>query len=205
MVIGVTGKIGSGKDTVTQMIINILSSRNLSYKNMKFAYELKCFVARVLGVSLEKLESHEFKNSTLPPEWDYTTTKLLETYGTPIIHSKHMTVRELLIRIGDGMRRVVHPDIWVNALFINYKPKDIQDEFTYPNWVVSDVRYPNEKSRIEEEGFLIRVNRSGISELDHISETALDNEKFKYVIQNNGTLSDLLESVKDILAKEKLL
>ena len=40
---------------------------------------------------------------------------------------------------------------------------------------------------------------------EHISETALDDAKFDYVIENNGTIEELIEQVKKILIKEKII
>lgn len=37
------------------------------------------------------------------------------------------------------------------------------------------------------------------------SETALDNAKFNYTIENDGTLLELIEKVREILIKEKIL
>lgn len=39
----------------------------------------------------------------------------------------------------------------------------------------------------------------------HPSETALDNAKFDYTIDNNGTIDELIEKVKEILIKEKII
>ena len=39
----------------------------------------------------------------------------------------------------------------------------------------------------------------------HESETALDNAKFDYVIDNNGTIEELIVKVKEILIKEQIL
>jgi len=39
--------------------------------------------------------------------------------------------------------------------------------------------------------------------LKNISETALDNyDKFDYVIDNNGTIEELIIKIKDVLIKE---
>lgn len=38
-----------------------------------------------------------------------------------------------------------------------------------------------------------------------ISETELDNAKFDYVIDNNNTVEDLIEKIKQILIKEKII
>ena len=44
-----------------------------------------------------------------------------------------------------------------------------------------------------------------IQEPEHISETALDNAKFDYVIENDGTIEELIEQVKKILIKEEII
>ena len=39
---------------------------------------------------------------------------------------------------------------------------------------------------------------------EHESEIALDNAEFDYTIENDGTIEDLIEKVKQILIKEKI-
>jgi hypothetical protein len=89
----------------------------------------------------------------------------------------------------------------------------------YPKWIITDCRFPNELQAIKDrDGISIRVNRSTLGELgpmkrgnykipntDHPSETSLDNATFDYVIDNNGTLDELIDKVKQILIKEKLI
>lgn len=77
----------------------------------------------------------------------------------------------------------------------------------YPNWVISDVRFPNEAEAIKDRGgILIRVERNTGNTEIHDSEIALDDYKdWNYVIDNNGTIEELIEKVKEILIKEKIL
>lgn len=92
----------------------------------------------------------------------------------------------------------------------------------YPNWVISDVRFENEAKAIKDKGGItIRVNRDVICSLcngvgcshcyngkvqnQHESETALDNAKFDYFIENNSTIEELIEQVKKILINEKII
>jgi hypothetical protein len=99
-----------------------------------------------------------------------------------------------------------------------------------PNWIITDMRFPNEMDAVKAKGGItIRVNRikavtseiekadgtslgkvtwiplPGIDVSEHPSETALDNHKFNYVIDNNGTISDLIDKVRTILIKEKVI
>lgn len=80
-----------------------------------------------------------------------------------------------------------------------------------PNWIITDMRFPNELKAVEDRGGItIRVNRKldrplKIEEINsgfHPSETALDNAKFDYVIDNSGSLEELVEKVREILIKE---
>lgn len=86
-----------------------------------------------------------------------------------------------------------------------------------PNWIITDVRFPNEAQAIKDRGgILIRVNRPvsaiGANKLkhksitQHPSETALDDyQDWNYIIDNNGTIEDLIEKVEVILKNTKVL
>lgn len=69
-------------------------------------------------------------------------------------HSK-MTVREFLQRLGtEAVRNGLHTNAWVNALFADYTPTDNllegevrkvrEEDLTYPSWIITDTRFPNE-------------------------------------------------------------
>jgi hypothetical protein len=86
----------------------------------------------------------------------------------------------------------------------------------YPNWIITDTRFPNEMEAVKDKGGItIRVNRpnpKGIvddfinSEQNlHLSETALDNHEFDYVIDNSGNIEELIEKVKVMLQEFKLI
>ena len=102
-------------------------------------------------------------------------------------------VRELLQRLGtDAGRSVLGDEFWVRTLF---------ERNTSDRIVIPDVRFPNEKRAIEDRGgIVIRIEREGYGPVNgHISETALDDAKWKYVIQNNGSPHDLGEKVLEIV------
>lgn len=80
---------------------------------------------------------------------------------------KKMTPRLMLQLLGtDCGRKIIHPDIWVNALLKDYHPEKTYlghgDYKEYePDWIISDVRFPNEANAIKEKGgILIRINRN---------------------------------------------
>lgn len=146
-----------------------------------------------------------------------------------------LTIRQLLQEFGTEVGRSIHPSFWINALFADYISKGeliaakirghrdssafaISQSPTDPmNWIISDVRFPNEAEAIKSRGgIVIRVNRINSTPQDghtyvnkqtrtHPSETALDNYQFDEVIENEGTIEELIEKVKVILIKYKLL
>lgn len=228
MLIGISGKAGSGKDTVG-MILQALSMENNclgstwskkpleyvkgyegrpNYKGgwqiKKFAGKLKTFVADLLGVEVELLEDREFKESELGPEW----TRILRTYQDGVIVTVDVTttVREMLVEIGTGLRNTFHADIWVNALFADYTKYSFthNDKLVKPDWIITDMRFPNEIKAVKDrDGYTIRVNSDRAMQSNRESETALDSAEFDFVIDNNGDMKELLEKVKVIYEKVK--
>jgi hypothetical protein len=190
LLIGVSGKAGAGKDTVAKL----LQSLDNELENKKFSEKLKTFVSDVLRVPRAAMENEEFKKSNLESQWDmfhelYKGPKPFEVCVDVV--KRPMTVRELLIRVGDGLRKVAHPDFWVNAEMAALTPNS--------KWIFTDVRYHNEKTAIEDKGgFVIRVDRPGIVEIDSETERHLDNSSFDYRIYNNGDLETLSIKVKEI-------
>ena len=209
--IGINGKIGSGKDTVGKIIQHLTSNWfdeefvdthmldiRSSWEIKKFAGKLKQIASLLSGIPVKRFEDQEFKQKQMSEGWGMTYREFLQKLGT------------------EAMRNGLHTNVWVNALFANYnaigyKYKDcdykvIQGKWEYPNWIITDLRFPNEiEAIVERKGITIRVNRPGISLLDHPSETSLDNAEFDYTIVNDSTIEDLVIKVREILVKEKII
>ena len=231
-IIGISGKIGVGKDTVGRIIQYLTSEcgdsnspRHRTYTEFlqkgggsnlrnfdqhyvsdwevkKFAGKLKTIASLLTGIDVEKFEDQEFKKKEMGEQWGMTYRTFLQKLGT------------------EAMRDGLHTNVWVNALFADYKMSytqhpDIEyvDHKAYPNWIITDLRFPNEYKAVKEKrGITIRVvrpvhalsqeNNAGIL---HSSETALDEATFDYEIINDGEIVDLIEKVKTILIKEKII
>jgi hypothetical protein len=207
--IGISGKAGSGKDTVGEIIQKLcLSNKGPQFEIKKFAGKLKQTASLLTGIPIEKFEDQEFKKTILGSEWGKPTKQnplnAIEPFKD-ITFVEMMSVRDLLQKLGtEAMRNGLHTNVWCNALFSDYT-EDKQ-------WVITDVRFPNEFKAIKEKGgIVIRVNRPGHSnsmkELAeaHPSETALDGHDFDYVIENDGNLEKLIDKVKEILLTENII
>ena len=204
MIIGINGKIGSGKDTVGSIIQELcLEYNGPEWKIKKFAGKLKTTASLLTGIPVEKFEDQEFKKLDMNPEWGMTYREFLQKLGT------------------EAMREGLHTNVWVNALFADYTPthyligafdtKLTDGDPVYPNWIITDMRFPNEmEAVVARGGITIRVVRPDMNSLQamvpaHASETALDEHTMHYEIINDGTIEDLVEKVRTILIKENII
>ena len=235
--IGVSGHMGSGKDTVGEIIKYLTSPEAISKGSFskcqemgyvydttwsieKFAAKLKLVAQILTGVPAYRFEDRKFKESEMPSEWN-----VLEQSGR-YKTSKPMTYRTLLQKLGtEAMRNGLHTNVWVNALFADYKPfgktfKDVSPVTgvvtfdtvgVHPNWIITDMRFPNEFDAVKKRGGItIYVHRPDTHSLQsmievHESETALDNHEFDYAIINHGSIDDLVKVVREILINERII
>ena len=220
MIIGINGKIGSGKDTVGKIIQRLLyTNKDQSSEIKKFAGKLKQIASLLTSVPVERFEDQDFKQSYLGEQWAKTPVAPLSdaTLFDKVDLNNLMTYRELLQKLGtEAMREGLHTNVWVNALFADYNAtgynykgcenKVIQGEWEYPNWIITDMRFENElEAIVKKGGITIRVVRPGTVVGNHPSETALDGFIMHYEIINDGTIKDLEEIVKDILVIDELI
>ena len=254
MLIGISGKMGSGKNLVCTIIQGLTAAKKHNIENPSFEWikkyyinsiwEQKAFAGKLkqtasllTGIPVEKFEDQEFKNTQLGEEWWYFQGRngSLMSYNKDSKRSDEdlikLTPRLLLQIIGtECIRDKVHPNAWVNALFADYKYEihrsevptraaGFIDQHVYPNWIITDMRFPNELEAIKSRGGItIRVNRpyttvvggNGIpatfsQNQFHPSETSLDNAEFDYTIENNSSIEDLIHTVSLILKREKII
>jgi hypothetical protein len=227
-IIGINGKIGSGKDTVGSIIQyltaedtgqfclnrihsgkSIEGNHNSTWEIKKFAGKLKEIASLLTGIPVEKFEDQEFKKTSLGSEWNRLLYATLDDEN-PLLSV--MSVREFLQKLGtEAMRDGLHTNVWVNALFADYKTIIHREETKVwetpiSNWIITDMRFPNEMEAVElREGVTIKVVRPGTSVGTHPSETALDDAHFDHVISNDGTIEDLVERVRQILTIEGII
>lgn len=168
MIIGISGYMGAGKDTVAQIIQDLTKpfpDSESPWQVKKFAFKLKQIASILTGIPMEKFEDREFKKTKLSSEWG------------------EMTVREFLQRLGtEAVRNGLHPEAWVNALLADYKPVGVNesgvfefringetirhkpdpivDRELFPKWIITDTRFPNEADAVKRNGgVILRVNR----------------------------------------------
>jgi hypothetical protein len=206
MIMGVTGFIGSGKDTIADYLVNFHEFRRESFANT-----LKDAVSAVFGWDRTMLEgrtkaAREWREK-IDPWW-------AERLGMPTL-----TPRWVLQYWGTEVcRKGFHDDIWIASL--ENKLRNSRD-----NIVISDCRFPNEIDSIRNAGGKIVWVRRGqlpewysvalsanqghnwaLNELKlrkiHASETAWVGTDFDHVLDNDGSIDDLYRSTALIISDE---
>lgn len=207
MIIGVCGFISSGKDTVADYLVNFHEFRRESFAN-----SLKDAISAVFGWDRTLVEGR----TKAAREW----REEVDVWWATRLEIPHLTPRWVMQQWGtDVLRTAFHDDIWIASL--ERKLITSNDDI-----VISDCRFPNEFKAIHNAGGkIIKVTRgddpewittakianqqtdfrwanyktimetSGI----HASEWGWVGLKVDAVVDNNGTIDDLYNSIKKLV------
>ena len=165
MIIGLTGYAQSGKDTVASILVE-----NYGYQRVAFADPIRDLLYATNPILKE----------------GYRVKGLVDVYGWDRVKVDYPEARRLLQDLGVGARKTFGDMFWVKQALRQVNPEG--------NYVITDVRYPNEAKAIREYGSsqIWRVRRLGVDPVNsHESESAMDGEKVDQIFVNNGTIDDL--------------
>ena len=232
MVIGISGRIGSGKDTVGKIIQYLTSDYyprysfdrflqtrysfdsflkkqnsewNPSYNGwevVRFGDKLKQIASLLTGIPIEKFEDQEFKKSYLGEEWNKLTPYIPQDDERPI--TKEDATKTTVREFLQNLGTEAIRTRLHPDTWVNALFSDYESD--YSKWIITDVRFLNEVKRIKEKGgILIRVERENSIKSEHISETELlDYKGWDYKISNNSSIDDLISQVEKILISANL-
>ena len=181
MIIGLSGKLESGKSTLAKEIQKHHSEGGVLIT--AFARPLKDMCNSYFGFSHNDLYTTEGK------------IKYNEFWG--------MTPREFMQRLGQGLRDAIGKDVWVKLL----KNSILEKKDIYKIIIVDDCRYPEELQMIRDlGGITIRIIRpdhvavsNGIK--NHPSEQDIPDEMFDYEFANIGTPEDLYNNFHTLVTQ----
>ena len=177
MLIGLAGFAGSGKDTVGKILVDHYNFKRVAFadKVKELALKLDPFVHLPMTFSNERLSSLVERAG-----WDET--------------KREPEVRELLQRIGAGVRDVLGEDTWIDAALWDYNRYGVDT-------VITDVRYPNELDVIRENGGVVWwIERPGVGPVnDHESENSVSGASADLTLFNWGSRSYLCKTAKEAM------
>lgn len=209
MIVGFVGFIGSGKDTAADYLVNFYEFRRDSFANT-----LKDAVSAVFGWDRVLLEGR----TKQARDW----REQVDTWWAQRLDMPNLTPRWVLQNWGTEVcRNAFHDDIWIASLENKMRK-------TTDNIVISDVRFPNEIKAIHEAGgIVVRVKRgedpawydaavsanagpdgnatwslskTKLEQLKiHASETAWVGGDIDYVVNNDSSIDDLFEQIKNLV------
>lgn len=198
MIIGISGLIGSGKDTIADYLVNFHGFRRESW-----AGSLKDAVASVFGWDRTLLEGRTREAR----EW----REQVDTWWAQRLGMPNLTPRWVLQYWGTEVCRVgFHNDIWIASL--EAKLRNARD-----NVVISDCRFENELATVKRlGGITVRVKRGAdpdwVSAYKndpmnfgklypdiHASEYSSINLDFDRVLTNDGSITELYDVVNCLL------
>ena len=193
MIIGVCGLIGSGKGTVSDILVE-----EHGFKKISFADSLKDAVAAVFSWDRELLEG----DTDVSRMWRETK----DTWWADRLGIPDLTPRLILQLWGTEVCRTgFHNDIWIASLERKLRSNT--------NYVIPDTRFPNEVDLIKKIGgeiwcvkrgpdpkWFVQYQLGG-SPPNHIhsSEWEWARSKFNKILENDRTLDDLKALVKSLV------
>jgi hypothetical protein len=206
MIIALSGKKKSGKDTIANFLV-----KDQGFTKLSFATPLKDLLIKVFRIDPDSLYNEDKKDKELDyyitidyshlddireiisEEWGVKITYEMRENIEEFFGKEIKTPRQLMQVVGtDIIRNEIDDEIFINLLI--EKTKTIQTPI-----VIADVRLENERNKLLELGAilgLVKRDFNRIDEDEHISENDLgDEDEYDLVIENNIDITQLRSEI----------
>lgn len=178
-IIAICGATRSGKDTIANHI-----KTHYKYKHRKISYYLKNAIKESFGFTDEQLETDEKDNKD--DYWGISPRDVMNFIGTQIFQYE---IEKLIPNLNRCF--------WVNRLL-----HDCKDE---KNIVISDLRFLHEVEQLSHHKLtIIKVHKKGVDDQTQYYQSELSQIKEDVIINNDGTIHELLLKVDSTLNNIKI-
>ncbi len=202
LIVGLSGKKQSGKDTIARYLVDSFASKESvgpTIKLYSFADILKKNICMdILGLTWEQCKgTDEQKNSLTSYKWSdfsfdmrkgHTIGMNINGVKRDVLISGFMTSRQVMQFVGtDIFRKYFGENVWVDATLKKIRKEEVSI------CIITDARFSSEvNSILSEGGIVIRLDRNVFPDDSHSSETSLDSYDFYstkdcYLV-NNGVM-----------------
>lgn len=155
LLIGVSGKRGSGKTSTVEEAVARLRARGIGAVQWSFARRLKQICGELFGIPREVLYGDDIAKSARMP-------------------GSTLTYRQVMQQAGHAMRQI-NPRVWLDAAIRDAEATDAAVA------IFDDMRYTNEAEAMDH---TVRLTRRNSIVDNHASETELDYHRFDLLIHN---------------------
>jgi hypothetical protein len=171
MILGITGHMQAGKDSIGKILVK------RGFKQLALADNVRKAALLLDPIVFVDTYGNPVKLTELVNAWGWEEAK------------KYQEVRRTLQVLGSEIgREMFGMDSWINMLKIE------------GDCVITDVRFFNEAAWIKAQGGQVwKVERPGHSGDNHQSEAQVDFIAVDVVIQNDGTLEDLEKRITEYM------
>ena len=188
MLIGITGKIGSGKSTSANYLVN-----SWNFTEYSMAEPIK-EIGTIFGFTHNQLYGTQKEKLEIHPYWRVSGREFLQKIGTDMF-------RDLLPQVIPNMK--ISKSVWCDIFRLKYNCLN--------RTVVSDIRFPDEARMVRDlGGVIIRIVReqghadqSGHADR-HISESGQDGIVHDFLINNKSDTKSLYATIDSILESQLL-
>jgi hypothetical protein len=191
MLIGICGRISSGKSTLAGILCE-----QYDFVEYSFAKKLKDIVSILFDWDRRLLVGDTEESRTFREKKDeYWSEKLGMT----------ITPRLMLQNVGTSLRNSISDDIWINTV-VQFSNKNVNNT---NNVVISDCRYINELNYIRNNGGVLILMKRDVtnptnpinptSTNNHESDKLQDDDFYDIIIDNNGDIDNLRRVIDGVI------
>ena len=169
LIIGLTGKAGAGKDTVSEIICSAHQFAAIGFADpiRRMIFELFCI-------------------ASIPNDHIFDRTKKEQ-----IIPALGVSYRHMAQDLGTKWGQELAPDFWIKIA--EKRILERRKHRNFQRFCISDVRFPREAAWVRSKGGVIwQIDRPGIAPVRaHVSEQLIDQITPDQTIINDGSVDDL--------------